>query len=92
MKSHKIILIATSILLASVVGWYIYADRQDSTPMIAGASSLPSEMKNSASTGDVVFPVSVAIARRGNCAKKISTNGVVRAKKKWNFLHALRGK
>lgn len=75
----RFIFIATFVLLVAVIVWYalVPSSKPGETSKHSDSTSAP--MTDNSNAGEVVFPVEVAIAHRGDLVKRLSTTGVIRA-------------
>ncbi len=91
MKSVKSIISVSVVVVLAFLVWH-YAIRPSDMPSQNSTAAQASSKENlSSSTADVVFPVSVSIARRGSFAKKTTTNGILRAKREVELVARIAG-
>lgn len=83
------------LLLAALLifAWLEFGNPIKSTePSNRGAEQAgPPSVERASASADVVFPVEVAIARRGNLIKSLRTSGIVRAKRNVEILSRVSG-
>lgn len=74
----QLILIAAAVLLLAVIIWYAFvpSSKPDESSKHPDSTSVSTVNSN---PGEVVFPVEVAIAHRGDLVKRLSTTGIIRA-------------
>ncbi len=78
--------------ITAIVVWYAVSDHSEaSKPKNGGEGVNPLQWNQTASDGEVAFPVSVSVAQRGALTKSISTNGTLRAKREVELIARIAG-
>lgn len=75
----RFILIAVAIFLVAMVVWYAFVHSSEPEGSSKHSDSTSVSTTSGSNAGEVVFPVEVAIAHRGDLVKRLSTTGVIRA-------------
>ena len=70
---------AVAVILLAVFIWYALVPSSKSKEGLEHSDSTNVTRVSGSSPSDVVFPVEVAVARRGDLVKRLSTTGIIRA-------------
>lgn len=84
-------MVLSILVLAAIIAIVWYALRGSPDAQLASTGSSEVTSPSGSNPGDVVFPVEVAVVRRGDLIKRLSTSGTIRAKREVEIIARVGG-